>query len=397
MIRALQFTVGIIILIAIEILRVYYIMPFPGSQRSETLDFAYFLHNNIWYFRAVGFLIILFPLFQYFLFGTKRTKWIVALTLTLYVIVYYLFNFRLAADTMFYQPEHKTFRQAQTDTTPRQDLVVAVTINGESKAYPIELIGYHHQVRDSVGNKAVMITYCTVCRTGRVYDPVVDGTAEHFRLVGMDHFNAMFEDKGTGSWWQQATGEAVTGPLKGKMLNEIPSEQMSLQAWIIRHPDTWILQPDSTFAEQYERLIKYDEGRSKSDLTRRDSLSWNDKSWVVGVQAGKKARAYDWNDLVALRVLNDTLDGKTIVVAIERDSSSFHVWQGDTLRFTVDAAQDVLKDIQTQSAWNWKGECIDGPLKGATLPVVRSYQEFWHSWRTFRPQTTRFSRSREGL
>lgn len=172
---------------------------------------------------------------------------------------------------------------------------------------------------------------------------------------------------------------------------------MSLQAWIIRHPDTWILQPDSTFAEAYAGLKKYDEGRSKSDLTRRDEGSWNDKSWVVGVQAGNKARAYDWNDLVSSQVLNDTLDGKTIVVVIERDSSSFHVWQGDTLRFTLDAAQDVLKDLQTKSAWNWRGECTDGPLKGATLPAVRSYQEFWHSWRTFRPQTTRFSRSQEGL
>jgi hypothetical protein len=40
-----------------------------------------------------------------------------------------------------------------------------------------------------------MITYCTVCRTGRVFSPDVDGKPETFRLVGMDHFNAMFEDE----------------------------------------------------------------------------------------------------------------------------------------------------------------------------------------------------------
>ena len=43
-----------------------------------------------------------------------------------------------------------------------------------------------------------MVTYCTVCRTGRVFSPIVEGQPETFRLVGMDHFNAMFEDEGTG-------------------------------------------------------------------------------------------------------------------------------------------------------------------------------------------------------
>jgi hypothetical protein len=63
-----------------------------------------------------------------------------------------------------------------------------------------------------------MITYCTVCRTGRVFEPVVNGKFEKFRLVGMDHFNAMFEDVTTKSWWRQVTGEAITGKLKGQQL-----------------------------------------------------------------------------------------------------------------------------------------------------------------------------------
>jgi hypothetical protein len=53
-----------------------------------------------------------------------------------------------------------------------------------------------------------MVTYCTVCRTGRVYGPIINGKKETFRLVGMDHFNAMLEDATTKSWWQQATWDA---------------------------------------------------------------------------------------------------------------------------------------------------------------------------------------------
>jgi len=390
MTRTIQFLAGIILLIGIEILRVYFIMPFPGSQRAATIGLAYFIHNNIIYFRIVGLLLIVFPVLHYVRFGSKKAKWSIGISLAFFAVIFYLFNFRFLADKMFYQPKHKIFADTISNKIPAKNLVLGVSLNGESKAYPLEIIGYHHQVRDTIGGTPAMITYCTVCRTGRVFSPLVDDSPENFRLVGMDHFNAMFEDAGTKSWWRQVNGVAIAGPLKGKTLAEIPAEQMSLAAWIRQHPNTRIMQADSTFKEEYEGLRNYDEGKSKGTLTRADSLSWQDKSWIVGVQLGSHARAYDWNDLLARRVLNDTLAGTALVVAVESDSASFHVWRRDSLSFAFDSSADLLKDQQTQSLWNWRGECIEGTLRGSRLPVVQSYQEFWHSWRTFHPQTTRY-------
>ena len=91
-------------------------------------------------------------------------------------------------------------------------LVLGVQINGQARAYPIQYIAYHHQVTDTVGGKPIMVTYCSVCRSGRVFEPRISGKQDAFRLVGMDHFNAMFEDKTTGTWWRQVNGEAVAGP-----------------------------------------------------------------------------------------------------------------------------------------------------------------------------------------
>lgn len=396
MTRLVPFIFGLILLLGAEVLRVYFIMPFPGSQRSETIAQAYFLHNNIVYFRIAGLFLLAAPVLFYVRFGSRKAKMGVAVSLALLAAVFYLFNFRFLADKMFYQPQHKIFADTRANKIPMQNLVLAVSLNGEAKAYPIELIGYHHQVRDTIGNTPAMITYCTVCRTGRVFSPLVEGKPENFRLVGMDHFNAMFEDAGTKSWWRQANGEAIAGPLRGKTLAEIPSAQMRLAAWIRQHPHTLIMQADSTFMEEYEGLQHYDEGKGKSRLTRADSLSWQDKSWVVGVQAGGEARAYDWNDLLARRVINDTLAGTALLVAVENDSASFHVWRRDTLSFVYDATASLLRDEQTQSAWNWDGECVAGALQGGKLPVLQSYQEFWHSWRTFRPQTTRYSATPAG-
>jgi len=390
--RVIQFIFAFFILAGIEILRVYFIMPFPGSQEAETIDIAYFLHENINWLRFIGLLMIAYPVIYYFKFGDTRAKILISLCLVIYAGIFYLFNFRFLADKMFYQPEHKVFASVAGNKIPRTALVIGVVQNGQAKAYPIEVIGYHHQVRDTVGKTSVMITYCTVCRTGRVYSPLLDGKEATFRLVGMDHFNAMFEDNATGSWWRQVSGEAVAGPLRGQALREIPAQQMSLAAWIQEHPDTQILQPDDSFKEQYEGLKNYDEGRSKGQLTRADTAAWKEKSWVVGVQMGMQSRAYDWRELVKHRVGNDTLARTPVVVALDRDSTSFHVWKRDTLQFVLAAPETgaLLADTQTGSVWSSAGECIDGPLKGERLTLLQAYQEFWHSWRTFHPGSTQY-------
>ena len=194
---------------------------------------------------------------------------------------------------MFYQVKQKAFIAATNDTTNRKKLVIGVVFDGVAKAYPIQIIGYHHQVMDTVGDTPVMITYCTVCRTGRAFSPIVNGKQESFRLVGMDHFNAMFEDATTKSWWQQATGKAIAGPLKGSALQEFPSRQLTLEAWLREYPNSTILQPDTSFKKDYDDLADYDKGTVKSGLERRDSASWKKKSWVVGVINHEWSKAYD--------------------------------------------------------------------------------------------------------
>jgi hypothetical protein len=312
-----------------------------------------------------------------------------------WLFIFYNTNFRLLADKMFYQPENKILVSASKSTVNTNALVLGVQINNEAKAYPIEIIGYHHQVRDTIGGKPVMVTYCTVCRTGRVFSPIVNGQPEDFRLVGMDHFNAMFEDSRTKSWWRQVSGEAITGPLKGKQLPEVPSEQMTLQAWLSLYPNSYVLQPDSLFKEQYAELARYDEGKMEGRLERTDSLSWKDKSWVVGVSLGMFAKAYDWNDLIRLRVINDEIEQIPLTVVLENDSASFHVWSrivsNDTLVFAYSDSLKALIDINTSSVWDWSGRCTEGIWKGTSLNRIQSYQEFWQSWRTFHPNTERYS------
>ena len=385
---------GLLILFAAEILRVYFIMPFPGSQYNYTIDLAYWIANNITWIRIVALLMIALPVTNIFRKANPWKKIATGAILLLYGVIFFMFNFRFEADKMFYQPSVKNMAPASENTVNASKLVIGVTINGEAKAYPVQLIGYHHQVRDTIGNTPVMVTYCTVCRTGRVFSPVVNGQPENFRLVGMDHFNAMFEDGTTKSWWQQATGVAITGKLKGRRLPEIPSEQMTLASWLGEHPNSLVMQPDTLYKKDYDDLAEYDKGTLKSSLEKRDSASWKFKSWVVGVVHGGNAKAYDWNALTANGLLQDSLPGLPLLITLANDTASFYVLNrtvaGNTLTFIKDTTANVLRDTNTNSVWTIAGVCTAGLLKDAKLRRVQSYQEFWHSWQTFHPQTKRY-------
>ncbi|MFT3750235.1 MAG: DUF3179 domain-containing (seleno)protein [Agriterribacter sp.] len=389
--KRLLLIAGLIFLFAIEILRIYFIMPFPGSQHNQTIDIAYWLGRNIWWLRVIGLLIILTPCIKIFKSGSLRKKIALSIFLLLYGLTFFMFTFRFEADKMFYQPKNKNFANASANKIALDKLILGIQVNGEAKAYPIQLIGYHHQVKDTVGNIPVIVTYCTVCRTGRVYSPVINGSPENFRLVGMDHFNAMFEDATTKSWWQQATGKAIAGKLKGSRLQEIPSAQSTLASWLIQYPQSAILQPDTLFNKKYENLAEYDKGTLKSNLEKRDSGSWQFKSWVIGIQHLNISKAYDWNKLLSQQIIQDSLPGLPVLIGLEKDSMTFHVFnraiKDTVLTFEKNNAANELTDIQTHSIWNMFGQCIEGALKGKQLQPIQAYQEFWHSWQTFHPQT----------
>ena len=384
----------LILLILLEILKVYFIMPFPGSQQYETLPFAYFLHRNIVWFRLAGWLLLIVSLIPLFNLKKLVPTIITVVLILLYATVFYLFNFKYLADKIFYQPNYIRFTGADKDTTNKSNLIIGIEVNGQAKAYPIQLIGYHHQIRDSIGGKPVLVTYCTVCRTGRVYSPVLEGKPETFRLVGMDHFNAMFEDQTTKSWWRQVNGKCIAGSRKGMQLETLASDQMTLGDWIAAHPNTLILQPDSSFKPRYKSLAGYDEGNVKSALEKKDSLSWKKKSWVIGIEINHQSKAYDWNDLLASTIISDSLNGKAVLLTLEPNHKTFYVLDrqldGNILQFTYNTNTGKIEDTATQSQWQADGSCIAGSLKGKQLNRIQAYQEFWHSWSYFHENTRRY-------
>ena len=361
-----------------EIANVYFIMPIPGSQRMESIGLAYFLYGKRWIFRGVLAGLALLAYFR----SSFKYKWAPLLALAVVGGLAFYINFDMAADHMFYQPGQVLMKKAAENKVDSNRIVIGIIRNGEARAYPIQFIGYHHQVRDVIGNQAVMVTYCTVCRSGRVFLPEVDGRKEQFRLVGMDHFNAMFEDATTHSWWRQENGVAIAGPLKGAVLPELPCEQMSLRQWLQLHPNSLVMQPDPAYAEEYDHMKNYESGRGKSDLTRTDSLSWKEKSWVVGIELGNDAKAFDWNRLKKERIINESVGNTPIVLVLTPDTLGFAAFQRPASKMLFELRHDTL--VSGTDLYDLAGRAIP-PTELPNLKKVNAYQEFWHSWSVFHP------------
>ena len=376
------FFVGVALLVLFEVANVYFIMPLPYSQRVRSIDLAYALYSWRWLIRVACGLMILAGLRDaWSMRGWRRI--FVPLPLLVAGVVAYMTNFVMSADKIFVAPTSVTMKRLAENRVEPGRLVVGVTLNGDARAYPIQFIGYHHQVRDTVGGTPVLVSFCTVCRTGRIFSPMVDGKAEDFRLVGMDHFNAMFEDKSTKSWWRQVNGEAVTGRKKGAKLTEFPTQQLTLAQWVALHPQTLIMQADSALAHKYSTSFDYESGMSRSTLTGTDPASWRPKSWVVGLSANGVSRAYDWQRLKTERVINDDLGGVPVVLVLATDGVSFAAFERPDPSVKIAVLGDTL--VGPRGVYDLSGRGSAGDLK----PIFAS-QEFWHSWKTFHPLTSTY-------
>jgi len=383
------FWIGAAVLILPALVQAYLLMPFPGSQDLEAIKVTYFLEKIILPSRIIGLLLLIVPVWAYITKGTVKQRIWLGVIVLVSAGLYYFTDVEYRAEEMFKEPEKVQFAGQKDNQVPDSLLVMTVINGGVAKAYPVQYVGYHHKIQDKVGDKPVLVTYCTMCRTGLVFSPIVDGKLQTFRLVGARHYNAVIEDSETKSWWYQATGDAVVGEQAGKHLDIIPSEQITLKSFFEKYPDGLVFQPDKTFKEEYDVLKTYDRRERKDvDSLTNPNKVW-DKSWVVGVSIDGKNKAYIWKNLVKITTLNDKVGNTPLVIAIEPDNHSYHVFtrtvDDKILNFVPDAAG--IRDKETHSLWNWQGECVEGELKGKTLTKIYARQEYIRAWKQFHQPT----------
>src|SRR5262245_6436746 len=58
-------------------------------------------------------------------------------------------------------------------------------------------------------------------------------------------------DDETGTWWQQVSGEALHGPLKGKKLTPVYNDELTFALWKRENRQGRVLKPDERVKQNY--------------------------------------------------------------------------------------------------------------------------------------------------
>ena len=291
--------------------------------------------------------------------------------------------------------------------------VIAVEINGDARAYPLGVLTRHEIANTTIGGVPVAVTFCPLCNSAIVYHRELDGQLYHFGVSGfLRNSDLIMWDHETESWWQQATGEGIVGEMTGTQLEFVTSSLVSYGEFKLAHPEgqvfVAITARDGELREDYNYnpYAGYDTRDSQPFLFNGEidpRLPFVER--IVGYHGTETDIAYAFSDLQTQIVINDEVDGRSIVVfwqpgatsalddrniANSREVGSATVFDptladGTTLTFYADG--DVIKDTLTDSTWNIFGEAIAGELIGTQLFQERTVTHFWFAWAAFYPDS----------
>ena len=136
---------------------------------------------------------------------------------------------------------------------PDDAVVFGVTVNGESRAYPKNIMEVHEMVNDTLGGRRLGIPYCTLCGSAQAY--LTDGAqAPLLRTSGLlTRSNKVMYDLNTYSVFDTFTGEALSGPLldAGIELEQVSVVTSTWGDWRRANPDTTIVAEDGGIGRTY--------------------------------------------------------------------------------------------------------------------------------------------------
>ena len=224
------------------------------------------------------------------------------------------------------------------------------------------------------------------------------GRALHFHLAGINNQNFIMRDEETGSWWQQISGCAILGPLKGTCLQPVAWDEVSFAVFKAEHPAATILLPVEEKKADYasadwEKEIA--EMPTVTPVDPKDPLQPRDL--VVGVKAGGTAKAYPWAVLAKTSPIVDTLGGTPLLILIHPDGRSLRCFDrrvdGKPLEMfrKTDACPPAILDAATGSEWDFSGVAVSGPMAGRRLERVSCLKDYWFDWKVYNPETRIFS------
>ncbi|HZC50127.1 MAG TPA: DUF3179 domain-containing protein, partial [Nitrososphaeraceae archaeon] len=275
------------------------------------------------------------------------------------------------------------------------ELVLGLNINGDIRAYPLQILVWHEIVNDEIGSIPVAVTYCPLCFTNQVFNRTIDDRKEvvEFGTSGkLYNSNLVMYDRTSKSLWSQAMAEGIVGKYAGTKLERVPFDVAYWKEWKQLYPESKILSRNTGSNRPYG-VDPYGDYYTNSDvlfpISNRDDR-FGLKEIVVGFENKGQYKAYKLQEIEDNKVINDQVNGKSITLF---SSYPFMIRaydpiaEGQTLEFTYNPKSKNFLDEQTGSEWNFEGKAISGQMKGKQHTRLPFDEGFWFEWVAFHPKT----------
>lgn len=288
--------------------------------------------------------------------------------------------------------------------------VLAIEIDDEHRAYPVQILMWHEIVNDTIAGIPVSVTYCPLCNSAVAYDRRIGELIVDFGTSGSLWNSALvMYDRQTETLWSHFNGAGIVGELTGVQLDTFPVATVPWRLWRDANPDGLVLSRDTGFTRDYGRnpYPGYDDVTSTPFLFDGEiDGTFTAMTRIVGIQRDDDALAVPLFRLRDERVVHAEIAGDRIVVFWEPGTASaldttsiadgddigatgvfLTTLDGRQLTFTATGADAGFVDDESGTTWNLLGHAIDGPLAGSRLDRIEHLDTFWFAWAAFQPDS----------
>jgi hypothetical protein len=227
-----------------------------------------------------------------------------------------------------------------------------------------------------------------------VWRAEIDGRKLSFHLAGINNQNFLLQDEQTGSWWQQVTGEAISGPLAGRRLELVFHDELSFGLWKQEHPGGRVLRPDDSAPwREFSQDWEADTAKLPVVTPTDPRDPFGPRELIAGVRVRGAAKAWPLIALQRQSPVLDTLAGTPLLLVVGDDGRSVRVFEravdGRELQLFARPGGPPLRlvDAETGSEWTFAGEAVSGPLAGKKMAKVFVLLDYWFDWKAYNPQT----------
>ncbi len=269
------------------------------------------------------------------------------------------------------------------------DLVFGIAINGDVRAYPLRIMGWHEMFNDRIGGVSVALAYCTLCGAAILFETQVEGRDRPF-VFGSSGFlyraNKLMFDRGSDSLWNQFTGEPVSGPLAGAGL-KLKIRPVAIAAWgdwKARHPKTRVLSLNTGFVRDYGSGVVYRDYFASPKLmfpaVTATNAELQPKDYVFGIRDLGAAKAWPLKAFASGIPINDAVGSRNLVLIGDAATRSVRAYERGEHRFT--SAGDPRRLAGPGGIWQVEEEFLIGP-DDAKLARVPGHVAYWFAWDSY--------------